>query len=259
MSKKLLMNNVISGGNVNKCPVCGEAEDKCTCTPLMVDDIYLGWAIAGKYAGVTACMTDAYWKGYYCSTFKLNTNQFTLFNEKMAELGFTRTNSESDTSADYMTYYGSSWIVYWNTKKYEVNITKGLKSDLNLFLRDFTYEQLELIKNYGKTNYPYADILKMYTKFYKNLQRSSCTGGSFGYSSYYKDTTLYSLYNYSTSSQYEVSSASKEAGFKTYSGDYPDYPNTYNYVWVTGNDAYVQIQPIACIIDYYLKHPEELT
>lgn len=154
MSKKLLFNNLKAKAN---CPCCGSVEDECICTTLAelgVSELELDFAIAGKYAGITfsggtASRTDYGYTWVSMENNGLDSSKFTLFRDKMTELGRTRAN---DGGTDYYTYYNSNvyvTFIYWNYTLYgSPNITRLNK------LMTFTDEQLEHLNKYGKCVIP---------------------------------------------------------------------------------------------------------
>ena len=133
------------------CPCCGNLEEECICTTLEelgATELEVCWALAGKYGGITTCSTSNSYRTVnnkqYITTYEISSsNNYTLFREKMTELGCVNTDNGG---TDYMVYYVSSiYYIYWNYTDYG----SPNKTRLNKLLA-FTDEQLEHLNIFGK-------------------------------------------------------------------------------------------------------------
>ena len=137
------------------CPCCGNLEEECICTTLEelgATELEVRWALTGKYGGVTTCSTSNAYRtannNQYITTYEISSsNNYTLFREKMTELGFVNTDNGG---TDYMVYYVSSiYYIYWNATLYG----NPNKTRLNKLLT-YTDEQLGYLNIFGKCVIP---------------------------------------------------------------------------------------------------------
>ena len=262
MSKKLLMNNVISGGNVNKCPVCGEAENKCTCIPIEADQLTLDWVTAFRY------QTSSIWVYDYDYTATNNGDTYiSIFNysiisdfrDKMIELGYLTTGMGG---TDFHFYNNR---VYWNNTKNHVDDIIKFKGEIG-FMKNLTDEQLQNIKDYGKCQYTNIEqkiLAKVILGIDPNIKRgtnddylpiSSSTKTVNGVTTY-----QFRYFGSNNTLKNKIIESLQNNGFIVYDDVPSSTPTDTYFAYINGDYIYISIQPIKYEVNFFISHQDLLT